>query len=95
MFCLNVLSCVDREGPGTGPGSRVPFQRATSVDSKPFSGARGTGRRSAPSSLVKQESLDSHIGMGKERYSTLIEAYFDLKLASCFLNESLFFSIVF
>lgn len=55
-----------------GPGSRVPFQRAMSVDSKPFTGARGTGRRSAPSSLIKQESLDSHLGMGEEKYSTLI-----------------------
>lgn len=54
----------DREGVGMGPGPRVPFQRAISVDSKPFSGVRGTGRRSAPSSLIKQESLDSHIGMG-------------------------------
>lgn len=54
-----------------GPGPRVPFQRAMSVDSKPFSGARGTGRRSAPSSLIKQESLDSHIGMGEKKYTTL------------------------
>lgn len=56
-----------------GPGPRVPFQRAVSVDSKPFSGARGTGRRSAPSSLIKQESLDSHIGMGEKKYSPLLK----------------------
>lgn len=78
MFCLNFFSCVEREGPVTGPGSRVPFQRATSVDSKPFSAARVTGRRSAPSSIVKQESLDSHIGMGEGKYSA-----FDRGLPYC------------
>lgn len=69
----NFFLGIDHEGAGMGSGPRVPFQRAMSVDSKPFSGARGTGRRSAPSSLIKQESLDSHIGMGEEKYSTLIE----------------------
>ncbi|XP_066527194.1 nuclear receptor coactivator 3 isoform X2 [Hoplias malabaricus] len=53
-----------REGGGIGPGPRVPFQRAVSVDNKPLSGAGVTGRRSAPSSLIKQESLDSHMNMG-------------------------------
>lgn len=51
-------------GPGMGSGTRVPFQRAVSMDGKPFTGGRGTGRRSAPSPFIKQESLDSHIGMG-------------------------------
>lgn len=72
---LNSFFGIDREGAGMGPGPRVPFQRAMSVDSKPFSGARGTGRRSAPSSLIKQESLDSHIGMGKEKHFILIQDY--------------------
>ncbi|KAI5614461.1 nuclear receptor coactivator 3 isoform X2, partial [Silurus asotus] len=51
---------------GMGPGPRVPFQRAISVDSKLFGGARGSGRKSG-SSVIKQESLDSHIGMGPNR----------------------------
>lgn len=48
-----------------GSGQRVPFQRAVSVDGKPMSGPGMTGRKSAPSSLVKQEHTDSQIGMGK------------------------------
>lgn len=54
----------DREGVGMGSGQRVPFQRAVSVDGKPMSGPGMTGRKSAPSSLVKQEHTDSQIGMG-------------------------------
>lgn len=57
--------CVlDREGVGMAPGQRVPFQRAVSVDSKPLSGPGMSGRRSAPSSLVKQEHPDNHMAMG-------------------------------
>lgn len=48
-----------------GSGQRVPFQRAVSVDGKPLSGPGMTGRRSAPSSLVKQEHTDTQIGMGE------------------------------
>lgn len=60
-----VLLCVpDREGVGMGSSQRVPFQRAMSVDGKPLSGPGMTGRRSAPSSLIKQEHPDNHMGMG-------------------------------
>lgn len=60
------LLCIsDREGVGMGSGQRVPFQRAVSVDGKPLSGPGMTGRRSAPSSLVKQEHTDTLIGMGE------------------------------
>lgn len=56
-----------------GSGQRVPFQRAVSVDGKPLSGPGMTGRRSAPSSLVKQEHTDILIGMGECLiYSALI-----------------------
>ncbi|XP_062842612.1 nuclear receptor coactivator 3 [Trichomycterus rosablanca] len=45
------------------PGPRVPFQRAMSMDGKPMGGARGTGRRSAPSSFIKQKSADMNMGV--------------------------------
>lgn len=48
-----------------GSGQRVPFQRAVSVDGKPLSGPGMTGRRSAPSSLVKQEHTDNQMSMGE------------------------------
>lgn len=51
-----------------GSGQRVPFQRAVSVDGKPLSGPGMTGRRSAPSSLVKQEHTDNQMGMGKSHF---------------------------
>ncbi|TRY66565.1 hypothetical protein DNTS_015934 [Danionella cerebrum] len=54
----------DRESMGMGPGQRVPFHRAVSVDGKPMSGPGMTGRRSAPSSLVKQEHTDGQMGIG-------------------------------
>lgn len=62
---LYALLCVpDREVVGMGSGQRVPFQRAVSVDGKPLSGPGMTGRRSAPSSLVKQEHIDQ-MSMGE------------------------------
>ncbi|XP_051956918.1 nuclear receptor coactivator 3-like [Xyrauchen texanus] len=54
----------EREGVGMVSGQRVPFQRAVSVDGKPLSGPGMMGRRSAPSSLVKQEHTDNQMGMG-------------------------------
>lgn len=48
-----------------GSGQRVPFQRAVSVDGKPLSGPGMSGRRSAPSSLIKQEHIDNHMAMGQ------------------------------
>lgn len=54
----------DRDVGGMGPGQRAPFQRAVSVDGKPMGGPGMTGRRSAPSSLVKLEHNEHQIGMG-------------------------------
>ncbi|KAI7795007.1 nuclear receptor coactivator 3 [Triplophysa rosa] len=54
----------DREGVGMASSQRVPFQRAVSVDGKPLSGPGMSGRRSAPSSLVKQEHTDNQMAMG-------------------------------
>lgn len=77
--------CVqDREGVGMGSGQRVPFQRAVSVDGKTLSGPGMTGRRSAPSSLVKQEHIENQIGMGESLIFWIFE----------FLNMNLMYVIV-
>ncbi|XP_051913041.1 nuclear receptor coactivator 3-like [Hippocampus zosterae] len=51
------LGCLDdslQESPGLGPGPRVPFQRALSMNGKPSGGLGGPGRRPMP---VKQENM--------------------------------------
>uniref|UniRef100_A0A3Q0QPW1 Nuclear receptor coactivator 3 n=1 Tax=Amphilophus citrinellus TaxID=61819 RepID=A0A3Q0QPW1_AMPCI len=46
--------CLDDRSPGMGPGPRVPFQRAMSMDGKPPGGPGGAGRRPM---LIKQENM--------------------------------------